>query len=205
MSRLVYLIRHGALALPGPERRCIGHTDYDLSPVGQQQARALRAYFNDHPVCAVFSSPLTRCVHTAQICFDPKPVRQDRELREVDMGLWDGLCFSEIQSRWPERYAARGRDFCNTAAPEGESFLQAGERFCAAVEHILTQTTGNLAIVAHAGVNRMLLCRLMQIPPNDLFSISQPYGCINLLEQADDRLRVIRVGVVPGQQEANGT
>ena len=200
MTRHIYLIRHGALALPSPGRRCIGRTDYDLSPEGAQQVLALRSYFRDHPVSHVFSSPLQRCIHSAHLIFDHPPQIVD-DLREVDMGQWDGLLFQDIQARWPALYAARGESFYHTAAPEGESFAEAGTRFAAAVTQILADHAGDIAIVAHAGVIRTLLCPLLEVEPDQLRTIAQDYGCINLLEQADGRLRVIRSGFRPEQQE----
>lgn len=200
MSR-VYLLRHGALETPGPGRRCVGRTNYDLSAQGRAQALALGSFFARHPVAQVYCSPLLRCVHTAQLCFGAQPLLLRPALQEVDMGQWDGLCFSEVQARWPELYARRGEDFCGTAAPGGESFTQAGERFCAEVDAIMAQAEGDLAIVAHAGVNRMLLCRLTGRPGSDLFAIDQPYGCINLLEAAEGRLRVLKTGLRPEEAE----
>lgn len=200
MMRHVYLIRHGALALPTPGRRCIGRTDYDLSPEGEQQVLALRDYFRRHPVAQVFSSPLRRCVRSAQLIF-ARPPQIVSDLREVDMGQWDGLLFQDIQERWPALYAARGENFYHTAAPDGESFAEAGTRFFAAVMRILADCEGDIAIVAHAGVNRTLLCPLLGCEPNQLRTIAQDYGCINLLEQADGRLRIIRSGFRPEQEE----
>ncbi|MPN43560.1 hypothetical protein SDC9_191120 [bioreactor metagenome] len=50
-----------------------------------------------------------------------------------------------------------------------------------AFDHIAANTSGNALIISHAGVNRVILSKLLDVPWQDIFKISQPYGCINRL------------------------
>ncbi|KAF5033768.1 Histidine phosphatase superfamily [anaerobic digester metagenome] len=47
-----------------------------------------------------------------------------------------------------------------------------------------------LAIVAHGGVNRVLLCRILGMPLENLFRLEQHYACINVLHAGDGGFRV---------------
>jgi tetratricopeptide (TPR) repeat protein len=47
---------------------------------------------------------------------------------------------------------------------------------------ITTTDAEAIAIVAHAGVNRLLLCRLLGMPVQNMFRLGQDYGCVNILE-----------------------
>ena len=145
--RNVYLIRHGQPDFPGGKGMCIGTTDLPLSETGFQQAQQTARRLP--PVTAVFSSPLTRAVQTAQTIGLPVTVIDD--LREMYAGEWDGLTFDEIRQRYPELYAARAVD-STLPLPGGENHDVALARFSAAMKRIACTAIGDCAVVAHGGV-----------------------------------------------------
>jgi len=50
---------------------------------------------------------------------------------------------------------------------------------------IQNSSLGNIVIVAHGGVNRVILCHLLGIPLENIFRIEQDYGCLNIIEFYD--------------------
>ena len=81
-SLLLTMVRHGQSE--GNKQGVIqGQTDYPLSELGVQQARALRAYLDSHGVSfdAVYSSDLSRARQTAEILASGQEVTCDRRLR----------------------------------------------------------------------------------------------------------------------------
>ena len=60
----VYLIRHGLPDFPAGERMCLGITDLPMGEAGLAQAAKMAEKLP--AVTAVFSSPLTRAVQTAE-------------------------------------------------------------------------------------------------------------------------------------------
>ena len=72
MSTELYLIRHGQ-SLGNFERRFLGHTDLDLTPLGYKQAQCAAAFFKDIKIDAVYSSDLLRAFNTAKAVADEKP------------------------------------------------------------------------------------------------------------------------------------
>lgn len=143
----VYLIRHGQPDFPEGKRMCLGITDIPLSQQGLAQAEEMARKLPE--VSAVYSSPLTRAVQTAQAIGLPITILDD--LRELNAGQWDGLCFDEIQRRFGDLYAARGSD-PTLPLPGGEDHAQGLARFRAAVEQAVKESPGDLAVVAHGGV-----------------------------------------------------
>lgn len=148
----IYLIRHALPDFPGGERMCIGTTDIPLGEEGRHQARAMADRLP--PVTAVFSSPLSRAVQTAEPIGMPIVVLED--LREMYAGLWDGLTFREIRQRFPELYAARDTD-TTLPPPGGETTREALPRFAAAMGQAAAQSPGDLAVVAHGGIIALFL------------------------------------------------
>ena len=143
----VYLIRHGLPDFPGGKGMCIGTTDLPMGEKGFQQAAEMAKLLP--PVTAVFSSPLTRAVQTAQAIGLPVTILDG--LREMYAGEWDGLTFEEIRERYPGLYAARFHDL-TIPLPGAEDYKEGLARFKGAMEAAATQSPGDFAVVAHGGI-----------------------------------------------------
>ena len=143
----VYLIRHGLPDFPDGKKMCIGTTDIPMGETGLAQAAQMAGMLP--PVTAVFSSPLTRAVQTAQAIGMPVAVLDG--LREMYAGEWDGLTFEQIRARYPELYAARGRDL-TLPLPGAEEHTEGLARFSAAMEAAARAAPGDFAVVAHGGI-----------------------------------------------------
>jgi molybdenum cofactor cytidylyltransferase len=185
--RTIYLARHGAIQPIGDGRHYLGQMDVPLSPEGRRQAEALRERLRQRQLSAIYCSDLQRSVETAAIIGEPhglKPCPRP-EFREIHLGAWEGLSFAEVRRRFPEEYEARGRDFIYSRPPGGESFLDLANRVLPALHRALASHPGNILIVGHAGVNRILLCHSQDRSLANLFDIPQDYGCLNLIRSRD--------------------
>ena len=151
----VYLIRHGLPDFPKGQRMCIGTTDLPMGEAGLAQAAEMAEKLP--PVTAVFSSPLTRAVQTAQAISLPVTILDD--LRELHAGQWDGLTFPQIRERYPELYAARGLD-PTLPLPGAEDHAAGLARFRSAMEKAARTAPGDLAVVAHGGIIAQFLQEL---------------------------------------------
>ena len=98
-QRKIYLVRHGAVQREGNGKRFIGQLDLPLSCEGIQQIQRLKAELHDAQLSAVFCSDLKRSVETAAILTEMSPELtpiQKPELREINLGEWEGLTFDEV-------------------------------------------------------------------------------------------------------------
>ncbi len=182
MNRRIYLVRHGEIDCGG-EKRYIGITDLPLSRKGMDQAYSLREYFSGISMEKAYTSPLTRCIQTSGIILRDRGIEavQAEAFKEINMGEWEYMPFDHIKSRFPEQYEKRGQYMDSFIPPGGESFIQLRERVMPVFERIVDSVGGNILIVAHAGVNRVILSGLLEFPPGDIFKLPQPYGCVNIL------------------------
>lgn len=180
MDRIIYLIRHGK-TLGCEEKRYIGITDLPLSNEGINQARFLKEYFASINIEKMYLSPLIRCVQTSDIISEDRDIKKIivNDLKEVHMGNWEGKTFTYIKEKYPVLYEKRGKHIDMFKPPGGESFYELQNRVMPAFENILRTTTGNVVIIAHAGVNRVILSNLLNFSLNRIFNVHQPYGCIN--------------------------
>ena len=107
--RKIYFIRHARPDIPFGERWCVGsRTDIPLGTYGKIQASLLRFEPELNGLNTVFCSSLSRSRETA-LAISSSPVTVPG-LEEQDMGIWDGLSFTEIRTGWPELYAIREHD-----------------------------------------------------------------------------------------------
>lgn len=143
----IYLIRHALPDFPDGKRMCIGTTDIPLGEQGLLQAAEMAKKLPS--ITAVFSSPLTRAVQTAEAIGLPVTILPG--LREMFAGEWDGLTFEEIRQKYPELYAARGADR-TIPLPGAEGHEEALARFASAMERSAALAPGDFAVVAHGGI-----------------------------------------------------
>lgn len=135
-----------------------------------------------------YSSDLRRCLQTAEILVGSTgtPLIPLPRLREIDTGLWQNLTFAEAARLHPAEYAARERDVIGYRFPGGESFRDLQARvvpvFLELVNESFAAGRENLLVVGHKGPNRVLLCHLLGLPLEVLFSIEQDYCALTILE-----------------------
>jgi len=150
----LWLVRHGETDW-NRERRFQGHADPPLNDTGREQARALAEELAGAGIAAVYTSDLARARETAQIVADRLGVEAVplRELREIDVGEWQGLTWPEIGERFPEGVAAwraRGHGW-----ESGESYAELAERVVEALKRIAAENRGRrVLVVAHGGTVR---------------------------------------------------
>lgn len=191
----LYLIRHGQV-VNHHEYRYNGHFDVDITPTGVVQMDRLAYFLSTHPIEAIYSSDLQRAVKGARIIgkdLGIEPV-EVHALRELHLGRWEGLTREEASERFPEEAGFMFKDLATGKVKGGESLLDLGERVLPALKEIIERHRGKkLCIVAHGGVNRVILAEAMGLPIENFFRIEQDYGCLNVIDYFDDGVKVVKL------------
>lgn len=180
----IHLIRHGEVAGAGAPRYN-GHADVPLSKRGVEQYHALKHRFDTSRISACYSSDLVRCTTGAEILGTHLGVepRVEPSLRELNIGIWEGLTWDEIQARWPKEWAERLADIVNYRTPEGENLLDLQARVLPVINTIVDRHRGeDVLVVAHGGANRVILLNAIGAPLSALFNIEQNYCCYNIID-----------------------
>ena len=196
MDHLIFLLRHGAIDNP-PPRRFLGRSDLPLNADGVRQARDLARWMGVLPFRRVCASPLSRAVETAALVSGRPAAAIERveTLVEIDLGAWEGLSLAEVQVRFPGEYEQRGQDLAAYRTPGGESFSEVADRACPALADLARDRSGPLLVVAHMGVNRVVLSRLLGRPLALLLDIPQAYAAVNVLCAGPQGLEVAAVNL----------
>lgn len=197
----IYLIRHGETA-NAKEQALNGHFDVALSSKGEGQIRAVANALQDRPIRAVYSSDLKRARASADIVSQPhklKPVCYPA-LRELSFGAWEGLSLAELNRKYPGEVAKRFKNPDTFQAEGGETFRQLRERVLPRFHEIVgCHPAEEIIIMAHGGVNRVILGHLLGIPFSNIFRIAQENAGINILQYYNGEPVIELINGVPRQ------
>jgi broad specificity phosphatase PhoE len=185
-SLAIYLSRHGQTEFNRENRFC-GEADSPLTATGIEQAhrngRALRSALSGCADLCIVSSPLKRALHTAdiiraEIARTELPIATDKRLREISFGAWEGLTVAQIKARDPAAWARRVADRWHVAAPGGESYEQVANR----VGDWLKEQRGDLLVVTHGAVDRILRGLYAGLSPEQICKLPEPQDEVFLLQ-----------------------
>lgn len=191
----LYLCRHGEVVGDG-RKRYNGHRDVDITDNGVAQMVELRERLTEKPLSALYSSDLIRTVKGAEIIGErhkaPRVVVP--EFRERNVGEWEGMAFEEIQEAYPAEWSAWLGDVMNFKPPQGESLAEVAERVLPPLKDLVDKHMGEeILLLAHGGVNRVILSDAMRLDLKHVFRIEQHYGALNIIDYYDDGMSVVKL------------
>jgi alpha-ribazole phosphatase len=161
-----------------------------LSPLGEAQLAALAARLSGVRFDAIYCSDLLRTRRSAEILAAPHrliPVSEPA-LREFAMGAWDGLTADEIRALDAAAFKTWMADVGRFQFPGGESLQDLEARVLPAFAAIVGRHPGGtVAVVAHGGSNRAILCRALGLGPERLLALGQDYAALSVLERFGSR------------------
>ncbi len=209
----VLLCRHGETPW-NREGRYQGHTDIPLHESGEGQAKALGTRLAEVKIVRAIASPLVRARTTAELILGPSRAGMlgfDDGLKEISHGGWEGKTVSEISVSHPELFEAWKNKPTATlqAGPNAESLQNVLDRSWLALGRAVQGLGSNdtVLVVAHDAVNRVLLCRILGLPLERVWSFRQAPATLNVLSgETLESLQVVRLNdadhVAPLFQEA---
>lgn len=163
------LIRHGENDWVGTHRLAGRTNGVHLNDKGREQSTRLATQLATLPISAIYSSPLERCLQTAEPVAAAlgKQVIQEPDIMEVDYGEWQGGDLKEL-AKLPEWQAVQ--HFPSTFRfPGGETLHQTQARAVWAIDRIVSAHPNQLiALFSHGDVIRTTLAHYMGTPL-DLF------------------------------------
>ena len=189
----LFLVRHGEVEGEGALH---GHVDVALTPRGVAQAEAVAERLRAEPLCAVYASDLRRSLRGAELvaAHHGLAVAVDPAFRELHMGEWDGRAFRELWETDRARLEAWWADLEGYVLPGGESLAILRRRVLEALCSLLGRHAGRtVCLVAHGGVNRVILFETLGLPLACYHRVAQDYGCVNLLEWHPDGNGLVRL------------
>ena len=192
MKKVIF-VRHGETEW-NAEQRFHGQADVPLSEKGVKQAQNLGNILKNYEVNSIYSSNLTRAINTAQIIANilklEAPLNIRENLKELDMGDWEGKTYSEIVQTNPQFSKRFFNQECRMDPPNGETIEELALRSQEIISEILEREKENVLVVTHGAVIQVLLCLAVGISPIKYRSFDIDYGSISVLNYFQDGVQI---------------
>jgi broad specificity phosphatase PhoE len=192
----ILLLRHGETEW-NLQRRYQGQSDSPLTTTGVAQAHAIGRLLGALPEAQsarIISSPLGRAQGTAEIIrlhlAAAPELRFDDRLRELSLGSWDGLTYSDIAASCPGVFDGDGHYDWYFRSRDGERY----EGFAARVADWLSEPVDAplTIVVTHGMVSRVLRGLYARLPREAALTLPVPQNKVFRL--SDGAIEEIPVG-----------
>ncbi|AEE96149.1 histidine phosphatase family protein [Mahella australiensis] len=183
MSRW-YMVRHGQ-TLWNLEGKTQGQCDIPLSDKGRQQACAVAKAFEGYDVSNIFCSDLERARETAEIIGEKidAPIDFLPELREMNLGCWQGLTSQMLSARYPQDYNLWRTDPSRVIISGGESLESFRRRIRYCIEIIISNECGkDIIVVSHGLTLKVLTLELLGMDIRHFNSIRMDNASVTAVE-----------------------
>ncbi len=192
----ILLIRHGHVGGIKPER-FRGREPLELSAQGRAEAVAVARRIAGHwQPRAIYSSPMSRCVETADAVANltNAAVQVCEDLTDLDYGTWQFKSFEDAKAEDPTLFAAWFATPHLVRFPRGESLQDLAARTADAVRLVLRRhREDTIVLVGHDSVNRAMLLQFLGLPLSSYWRIQQAPCCVNEIDVLDGQNCVLRL------------
>ncbi len=155
----LHLFRHGE-TLWNEQGLMQGHLDSGLSANGMKQARNKASQLGGIAFDVVVTSTSDRASETARILLGDRStavIKLD-DLREINLGAWEGQAKSEVSRQYADDYHKFWHDPPGYLSVGGETFAALWQRTTSVVERLLVEHAGTrILVVSHAAAVKAIM------------------------------------------------
>ena len=192
MAKLI-LARHGETEW-NVEKVFRGRADVSLDEVGIRQAELLGKYLRNWRLEVIYSSPVKRALDTANIVarYMEVAVCIAEGLTDFDFGEWQSLSEQEVKRLYPAIFNEWQTSPHKVRMPGGENLDDVTKRTAEVVDEVLSRHHGNVLLVSHRVVLKVLICSLLGLDNSHFWNISQDVCGLTIFDYVDGRFVLTR-------------
>ncbi|MFH1587828.1 MAG: histidine phosphatase family protein [Candidatus Diapherotrites archaeon] len=162
-----------------------GLTDIPLNETGLEQAEKVSELLLNEKFSEIYSSKLIRAIKTAEIINENHsvPMHKLSELNELNFGVFEGKSMEEVIAEFGESIYERVYHKYDFMHLKGQSYVEKdiNEILPLLKKLISRHLNESIAVVAHEGVNRLIISNLIGLNPRKQ-NIMQSNDCVYFLE-----------------------
>jgi probable phosphoglycerate mutase len=195
----IIFLRHGQ-AKNNTERILAGRTPgIPLTEKGIDQANKAAEFLEHMKISAIYSSPIERAKHTAEIVgnHNSVDVRIDERLIELDMGKFTGMPYDEIFSSHGNVFMKFYNGELEIAHNGVETFAEVKKRVLGTVDDILERHPNeNVVLVTHMDPIKAMLSTVIDLTPENLFELIIANASLNIFREYQHKFSVSGLNVM---------
>ena len=195
----IIFLRHGQ-AKNNTERILSGRTPgVPLTDKGITQAQQTAELLEDMNISAIYSSPIQRAKHTAEIVgkHNSIDVTIDDRLIELDMGKFTNVPYDEIFTSHGNVFMKFYNGELEIAHNGVETFADVKKRVASIVEEVIEKHPDeNVVLVTHMDPIKAMLSTVVNLSPTNLFELIIANASLNLFRDKDRKFSLTGVNVM---------
>lgn len=172
MMLRLYLVRHGQTEW-NVQKRMQGWEDSSLTEKGVNNAIALRKKLEGVEFAATYTSTSERTIETAKLIIEKRnlAINTNENLREINLGEWEGKTLDEIKDFYPEQFKYFWENPALYEPVGGETFEQLINRAIKVLNYIISKhNNGNILVITHSVILKSLLMHVKGKSVRDLWA-----------------------------------
>lgn len=180
MTRVI-AVRHGETDW-NRNGRMQGWAPVPLNETGREQAVAAGRWLSErYEFDRVLSSDLVRTRQTTELLLEdidaPEPDFEPA-WRERNLGVYQGLTYEDVESRFPEFGLGEEAYRTTDATPEGgESLREVADRVTGRFDKVLNDEAETTLVVTHGGPLRILFGHVKELGLTEALTTHRPQNC----------------------------
>ena len=196
---MIIFLRH-AQAENNTKRILAGRTEgVSLTKTGIQQAERISEYLKPLDISAIYSSPIERAKHTAEIVTKNSAidVELDDRLTEIDMGKFTRMNYDDMFAKYGNIFLKFYENDPVIAEHEVETFPNVQKRILDMVDHVIKKHKNeNVILVTHMDPIKSILANVMDLKPKTLFELIIANASFTILTEQERKFSLSAINAM---------
>ena len=198
MGQIIFL-RHGQ-AKNNTDRILAGRTEgIPLTETGIKQAEHTAELLQHMNISTIYSSPIQRAKHTAEIVgkHNSLDVTIDERLIELDMGKFTGMPYDEIFNSHGNVFMKFYNGELEIAHNGVETFSDVKKRVLGIVDHVIeNHPDENVVLVTHMDPIKAMLSTIVDLSATNLFELIIANASLNIFREKEQKFSISGLNVM---------
>jgi len=195
---MIIFLRH-AQAENNAKRILAGRTEgVHLTKTGIEQAEQIAKYLKPLDISAIYSSPIERASHTAEIVANNSLDHNlDDRLTEIDMGKFTRMNYDDMFAKYGNIFLKFYENDPVIAEHEVETFPDVQKRVLGMVDHVLKKHKNeNVILVTHMDPIKSMLAKVMNLLPETLFELIIANASFTIIKEQDKKFSLSAINAM---------
>ena len=196
---MIIFLRH-AQAENNAKRILAGRTEgVHLTKTGLEQAERIAKYLQPLDISAIYSSPIERASHTAEIVAKNNSLDHnlDDRLTEIDMGKFTRMNYDDMFAKYGNIFLKFYENDPVISEHEVETFPQVQSRVLGMVNHLVEKHKNeNVILVTHMDPIKSILAMVMDLKPKALFELIIANASLTIIKEQDKKFSLSAINAM---------
>ena len=196
---MIIFLRH-AQAENNAKRILAGRTEgVHLTKTGIEQAEQIAKYLKPLDISAIYSSPIERASHTAEIVAKNNSLdyELDDRITEIDMGRFTRMNYDDMFAKYGNIFLKFYENDPVIAEHEVETFLEVQRRILDMVTHVVKKHKNeNVILVTHMDPIKSMLSIVMDLKPKTLFELIIANASLTIIKEHENKFSLSAINAM---------